>query len=62
MPSQNLFERIFDKLSNDTQVDRLCTCGPLVIDMFNVCGIKGISKISFFNFSGTESVKQNLKN
>ena len=26
--------------------------------MFKVCGIIGISKIEFFNFSGTERVKQ----
>ena len=25
--------RIFNKLSNDIQVDRLCTCGSLVIDV-----------------------------
>ena len=25
--------RVFDKLSNDMQVDRLCTCGSLVIDV-----------------------------
>ena len=30
--TQNIFERIFDKLSNDTQVDRLCTYGPPIID------------------------------
>ena len=29
--------------------------------MFKVCGIIGISKIEFFNFSGTEKVKQNQK-
>ena len=38
------------------QVDRLHTCGSLVIDV-KVCGIIGISKIEFFNFSGTERVK-----
>ena len=27
--------------------------------MFKVCGVFGISKIDFFNFSGTKSVKQN---
>ena len=27
-----------------------------------VCRIIGISKIKFFNFSGTERVKQNQKN
>ena len=34
----------------------------LDILMFNVWGIIGISKIEFFNFSGTERVKQNQKN
>ena len=29
--------------------------------MFKVCGIIGISKIEFFNFSGTERIKQNKK-
>ena len=29
--------------------------------MFKVCGFIGISKIEFFNFSGTERVKQNQK-
>ena len=29
--------------------------------MFKVCGIIGISKIEFFNFFGTERVKQNQK-
>ena len=29
---QNFFERIFNKLSNDTQVDRPCTCSSVVID------------------------------
>ena len=31
------------------QVDRLCTCDSLVIDI-KVCGIIGISEIEFFNF------------
>ena len=30
--------------------------------VFKVCGIIGISEIEFFNFSGTERVKQNQKN
>ena len=34
------------------QVGELCICGS------QVCGIIGISKIEFFNFSGTERVKQ----
>ena len=29
----NLFKRVFDKLSNGIQIDRLCTCGSLVIDV-----------------------------
>ena len=36
------------------QVDRLCTHGSQVIE---VCVITDISKIEFFNFSGTERVK-----
>ena len=27
-----IMQRIFAKLANDIQVDRLCTCGSLVID------------------------------
>ena len=27
------FLRVFDKLSNDIQADRLCPCGSLVIDV-----------------------------
>ena len=34
----------------------------LMLLMFKVCVIIGISKIEFFNFSGTERVKQNKKN
>ena len=30
--------------------------------MFKVCGIIGISKIKFFNFSSNERVKQNQRN
>ena len=30
----------------------------LYLLMFNVCGIIGIPKIEFFNFSGTERVKK----
>ena len=57
------FCRIFDKLSSGMRVGRLCTCGSQVIDVFvKVCEIIGISKIELFNFSGTERVKQNLKN
>ena len=35
------------------QVDRLYTCGFLVL-MFKIYGIIGISKIELFNFFGTE--------
>ena len=34
----------------------------LMLLMFKACVIIGISKIEFFNFSGTERVKQNKKN
>ena len=27
-----VFERVFNIFSNDIQVDRICTCGSLVID------------------------------
>ena len=30
---KKVFKNIFDKLSNDIQVDRLCFCGSLVIDV-----------------------------
>ena len=46
---------VFDELSMFIQVDRLHTCGSLVID--GVCGNIGISKIQFFNFVGAERVK-----
>ena len=29
-------ERVFDKLSNDTQADTLCICGSLVIRCLNI--------------------------
>ena len=41
--------------STDTKIDRLL--GSLV--MFQFCRIIGISKIKFFNFSGTERIKSN---
>ena len=50
------FKKLFDKLSNDIQVDRISICGFLVID-FKVSGIIGISMIVFFNISGTEKVE-----
>ena len=31
--NKNLFKRVLDKFSNDNQVDRLCTCGSLIIDV-----------------------------
>ena len=46
------------------QVDSLdifFTCGSLNLLMFKVCGITVISEIEFFNFCGTECVKQNQK-
>ena len=30
--------------------------------IFKVCGITGISKIGFLNFSGNRKIKQNQKN
>ena len=30
--SMQVFERVFNIFSNDIQVDRICTCGSLVID------------------------------
>ena len=53
--ARNIFYKIFNKLSNGMQVNRLCTCGSKVIDAIEV--IIDISKIKFFNFSGTERVK-----
>ena len=37
------------------QVDRLCAW-VLWLLMFKLCGVFGISKIEFFNFSSTERV------
>ena len=34
----------------------------LQLFMFKVCGTIGMSKIEFFNFFGTERLKQNQKN
>ena len=34
----------------------------LALFMFKISRIIGISKIKFFNFSGTQEVKQNKKN
>ena len=51
----NLFQRVFDKVSNDVQVDRFYTCGSLVIDVLNLwnyCNLKN----RVFKFSGTERV------
>ena len=58
--TMNVFQRIFNKLSNYMQVDRLYTCGCSLV-MFKVYGNIGILKIDVFNFSGTERVKQNQK-
>ena len=52
-------KRVFNKFSNDVQIDRLCTCRSLVIIVYNLWryGNIGILKIEFFNFSGTERFK-----
>ena len=31
--TNHVFQRVFNKISDDMQVDRLCTCGYLVIDV-----------------------------
>ena len=45
-------------------VSKLIAFAPVVLKllMFKVRGIIGMSKIDFFNFSGTKNVKQTLKN
>ena len=40
------------------QIDGICSCSSLVIE-FEICRIIEISKIEFFNFSGTERIKTN---
>ena len=52
--------KIFDKLSLDIQIDRLCSCGSLVIEI-KIVKLLESQKIEFFNFPGTERVKQNKK-
>ena len=52
---KNVFKRIFDKLSNGMQVDRLCTCGSQVI---KICRIIVVTKIKFSNISSTEIVNK----
>ena len=42
---RNPFKRVFDKLSSDIQVDRLCTCGSLVIDVCEIIKVCGIIRI-----------------
>ena len=41
------FQRVFKKLSNNMQADRLCTCGFWLL-MFKICGIREISKFEIF--------------
>ena len=52
------FERGFNKVSNDTQVDRLCTGDSLVI---NTLKNLGISKIEFLKLPGTERVNYTIQ-
>ena len=54
----NLLWKVFNKLFNDIQVHSLCLV-VLYLLMFKVSGILGSPKIVVFNFSRTESVKQN---
>ena len=60
MRSQNVFQRVFIKLSNNIQglIDFLFVVLQLLI--FKVCGVIEISKIKFSNILGTERVKQNI--
>ena len=60
MRSQNVFQRVFIKLSNNIQglIDFLFVVLQLLI--FKVCGVIQISKIKFSNILGTERVKQNI--
>ena len=50
-----VFKKIFNKLSNGMQVDKLCLV-VLKLLTFKVCRIISISKIECFNFSGTDRV------
>ena len=60
MRLQNVFQRVFIKLSNNIQglIDFLFVVLQLLI--FKVCGVIEISKIKFSNILGTERVKQNI--
>ena len=51
------FLRVFIKLSNDIQLDSLGTCCSLVIDVSSLQNFWNL-KNRFFNFSGTERVKE----
>ena len=44
------FFRVFDEFSNDIQVDRLCTCGSLVIDVLKFVELMESQKFSFSIF------------
>ena len=52
----NVYQIIFDKLSNGMQLIDFALVFLRLL-MFKVCGIVGISKIEFLNFSGTKRVK-----
>ena len=60
----NVFEHILKEYSTSfLVVCRLIDFARVLLKlfMFKVCVIIGISKIEFFNFCGTEKVKQNQK-
>ena len=42
MPSHTLFQRVFDKLSSDIQVDGLCTYGSLVVIVLSSWNYKNL--------------------
>lgn len=53
-----LLQKIFHKLSNGLQIDRLCACGSQVIDVY-VLGNYRHLKSRGFQFLGTERVNLN---
>ena len=60
---QHGFERIFNKLFNDAQFDRLCTCGSPVIDVSSLrkfCNLRNCNIKTFPFFPGMEGLKQHL--
>ena len=58
------FKRVFDKLSNDIEVDRLCTCDSLVIDVESLLELLESQKPSFSIFAVLKGLKRltNLEN